>query len=316
MDEREEDDSMDDYDETDNDENMTNSSPVHNTRTSTEEGGVWPISPSTAELFNTLRNINTTANHMSDINEFMEEHFGDLEDEEYSEEEEEDDEISEPSPKRPRLSEPESTAAPETQEELRNLPQVHFFNKTKKSLAENSSLRTSSGGVSSLTSSTANLRASQNLNSSQSLVGNSTATDQDKNTVVPPIDQLALCTDFSSIFVYDAASFQKVAELANCLPSTPGMPKYSNLPRSVLTYYRRHYDSAAHGAAVNLQVFAGDFGRFGSIPGLLFFDIISPSSQHGRHVLRNYSGSADPRRSNHFVAGRGHDCHSVRAARQ
>jgi hypothetical protein len=237
MDEREEDDSMDDYDENDNDENMTTSSPVINTQNNnaSDEGGVWPISPSAAELFNTLRNINANTNQMSDIVDFMEENLGEEleEDEEYSEEEEEDDdEISEPSPKRPRLSEPESNYTPETQEELKNLPQVHFFNKMKSqggrlssSQAENL-LRTSSGGVTSLPSLTANLRASQNSillnNSSPSIIGNSTAADQDKAIIVPPFDQLALCTDFSSLFVYDAAGFKKVAELANCLPSTPG----------------------------------------------------------------------------------------------
>lgn len=252
MDEREEDDSMDDYDENDNDENMTTSSPVINAQNNnaSDEGGVWPISPSAAELFNTLRNINANTNQMTDIVDFMEENLGEEleEDEEYSEEEEEDDdEISEPSPKRQRLSEPEANYTPETQEELKNLPQVHFFNKMKSpgsglssSQAENL-LRTSSGGVSSLTSSTANLRASQNSillnNSSPSIIGNSTAANQDKATIVPPIDQLALCTDFSSLFVYDAAGFKKVAELANCLPSTPGTTILQHMERLSICKY-------------------------------------------------------------------------------
>ena len=126
MEEREED-SMDD--EFDTDENMT-AAPIEGSpqlQNISGEEGVWPISPSAVELFNALRNINN--NQMSDIIDFMEENLDEDIEEDDAESDDEDNEISEPSPKRPRLNEPESVGVPETQEELKNLPQVHFLDR-------------------------------------------------------------------------------------------------------------------------------------------------------------------------------------------
>jgi len=276
MEEREED-SMDD--EFDTDENMT-AAPIEGSpqlQNISGEEGVWPISPSAVELFNALRNINN--NQMSDIIDFMEENLDEDIEEDDAESDDEDNEISEPSPKRPRLNEPESVGVPETQEELKNLPQVHFFNKTQRN----------SGGIISRQAEN-QLSYNQNSiplnNSSQSITGGTTTTEQDKLAIVPPVDQLVLCTDFSSIFVYDAAGFKKVAELANCLPSTPGtIFRCTNKPYCTDASFFRHYDTAAHGAVINMQVLAGDFHRAGSVARLLFVAIIPPSTQHDRHVV-------------------------------